>query len=159
VTVSASTPAFAALSSAGITFTPHAYQHDPRSESFGQEAADALGVDPARVFKSLLADVDGELCVGVVPVTGSLDLKALAAALGGKKATMADVARAERATGYVVGGISPLGQKRRHRTAIDVSAESWVTIYVSAGRRGLEAELAPADLASLTDAVMAPIAR
>jgi Cys-tRNA(Pro)/Cys-tRNA(Cys) deacylase len=159
VTVSASTPAFAALSSAGIRFTPHAYEHHPRSESFGQEAADALGVDPARVFKTLLVDVDGELCVGVVPVTGSLDLKALAAALGGKKATMADVTRAERATGYVVGGISPLGQKRRHRTVIDLSADDWDTIHVSAGRRGLEAELAPADLASLTDAVMAPIAR
>jgi Cys-tRNA(Pro)/Cys-tRNA(Cys) deacylase len=157
--VSASTPAFAALSSAGIAFTPHAYEHDPRAESFGLEAADALAVDPARVFKTLLADVDGELCVGIVPVTGSLDLKALAAALGAKKATMADPVRAERATGYVVGGISPLGQRRRHRTVLDVSADNWDTVFVSAGRRGLEAELAPADLVTLTGALVAPIMR
>ncbi len=157
--MSASTPAFAALSSAGIAFMPHAYEHDPRAESFGLEAADSLGVDPDRVFKTLLADVDGELCVGVVPVTGSLDLKAMAAALGAKKARMADPERAERATGYVVGGISPLGQKRRHSTVLDASAEGWDTIFVSAGRRGLEAELAPVDLVRLTDALVAPISR
>ena len=157
--MSASTPAFAALSGAGIAFTLHAYEHDPRAESFGLEAADALGVDPDRVFKTLLADVDGELCVGVVPVTGSLDLKAMAAALGAKKARMADPERAERATGYVVGGISPLGQKRRHRTVLDASGERRGSIFVSAGRRGLEAELAPADLVRLTDALVAPISR
>jgi Cys-tRNA(Pro)/Cys-tRNA(Cys) deacylase len=157
--VSASTPAFAALTRAGVPFTPHTYAHDPRAESFGREAADALGVDPARVFKTLLADVDGELCVGVVPVDRSLDLKALAAAFGGKRAAMAEPQRAERATGYVVGGISPLGQKRRHRTAIDTSAGEWDTVYVSAGRRGVEAELSPTDLVSLTEAVLAPIAR
>jgi Cys-tRNA(Pro)/Cys-tRNA(Cys) deacylase len=157
--VSASTPALAALSSAGIAFISHAYEHDPRVESFGLEAANALGVDPARVFKTLLADVDGELSVGVVPVTGSLDLKALATALGAKKARMADPERAERATGYVVGGISPLGQKRRHRTVLDASADGWDTIFVSAGRRGLEAELAPADLVRLIDAQVAPISR
>jgi Cys-tRNA(Pro)/Cys-tRNA(Cys) deacylase len=154
-----STPVFAALSSAGIAFTPHTYEHDPRVESFGLEAAGALGVDPARVFKTLIADVDGELCVGVVPVTGSLDLKALAAALGAKKARMADPERAERATGYVVGGISPLGQKRRHRTVLDASADQWDTIFVSAGRRGLEVELAPAELARLTDALVVAISR
>jgi Cys-tRNA(Pro)/Cys-tRNA(Cys) deacylase len=156
---SGSTPAFVALTRAGVPFTEHAYEHDPRSESYGQEAADALGVEPGRVLKTLLADVDGELCVGVVPVDRSLDLKALAAALGGKRATMTDPAKAERATGYVVGGISPLGQKRRHRTAVDASANDFDTVFVSAGRRGMEAELAPADLVRLTDAVLAPIAR
>jgi Cys-tRNA(Pro)/Cys-tRNA(Cys) deacylase len=153
------TPAFTALSSAGVEFTAHEYEHDPRAESYGLEAAEALGVEPARVFKTLLADVDGELCVGIVPVVATLDLKALAAALDAKKATMADPHRAERATGYVVGGISPLGQKRRHRTVLDLSADDWPTVLVSAGRRGLEVELAPADLAALTDAVLAPIAR
>lgn len=157
--VSPSTPAFAALTRAGVRFTPHAYEHDPRAESFGQEAADALGVDPARVFKTLLADVDGELCVGIVPVVRSLDLKALASALGGKRAAMAELQRAQRATGYVVGGISPLGQRRRHRTVVDASAHGWDTVFVSAGRRGVEAELSPADLVVLTGAVVAPIGR
>ena len=156
---STSTPAFAVLARAGIPFTPHEYKHDPRSESFGQEAADALGVDPARVFKTLLADVDGELCVGIVAVNRSLDLKALAAALGGKRAGMADHQRAQRATGYVVGGISPLGQKRRHRTVIDTRAGAWDTVFVSAGRRGVEAELSPHDLVTLTGAVLASIGR
>ncbi|TXL62855.1 Cys-tRNA(Pro) deacylase [Aeromicrobium terrae] len=155
----AATPAFVALDRAGVAYAPRAYDHDPRAESYGEEAARELGVDPARVLKTLLADVDGELCVGVVPVTGQLDLKALAAALGGKKATMADPARAERATGYVVGGISPLGQKRAHRTVVDVSAESFDTVLVSAGRRGLDVELAPADLLAVTRGVTAPIAR
>lgn len=154
-----STPAFASLSSAGVTFTAHEYEHDPRVESYGLEAAEALGVAPERVFKTLLVDVDGELCVGVVPVTTSLDLKALAAAFGAKRARMADPVRAERATGYVVGGISPLGQKRRHRTVLDVSVRDWDTVLVSAGRRGLEAELAPSDLEALTDAVVASISR
>ena len=155
----AATPALVALDRAGVAHEPRAYDHDPRAESYGEEAAEKLGVDPARVFKTLLADVDGELCVAVVPVTGSLDLKAFATALGAKKASMADPDRAERATGYVVGGISPLGQKRAHRTVVDVSAETFDTVLVSAGRRGLDVELAPADLVSVTRGVTAPIAR
>ena len=152
------TPAFAQLVREGVTFAERSYEHDPRAASYGLEAAEALGVEPGRVFKTLFADVDGELCVGIVPVDSSLDLKALASALGGKKAAMADPARAERATGYVVGGISPLGQKKAHRTVLDASAEYWDTVLVSAGRRGLEAELAPGDLARLTRAIVQPIA-
>ncbi len=154
-----STPALAAAQRAKVAHVVHRYDHDPRAASYGQEAADLLGLEPARVFKTLLADVDGALCVGVVPVTAQLDLKAFASALGAKKAQMADPARAEKATGYVVGGISPLGQRRRHRTVVDASADLWPTIHVSAGRRGLEIELAPADLVALTDAVRGPIAR
>ncbi|MCD9197573.1 Cys-tRNA(Pro) deacylase [Aeromicrobium wangtongii] len=154
-----STPAFAALHRAGVKFAAHSYVHDPRAESFGMEAAEALGVEPARVFKTLMAVIDGELCVGVVPVMGSLDLKALADALGGKRAQMADAAQAQRATGYVIGGISPVGQKKAHRTVIDRSASQWPTIFVSGGRRGLEAEIAPADLTRITRAVLARIAR
>ncbi len=154
-----STPAFAVLGTAGAAFTAHEYEHDPRSESYGLEAAQALGVSPSRVFKTLIADVDGELCVAVVPVETSLDLKALAAALGGKKASMADVGRAQRATGYVLGGISPLGQRRRHRTVLAASAVGLDTVFVSAGRRGLEVELSPADLVHLTAALVAPISR
>lgn len=153
------TPAFAALHRAGIAFTPHSYLHDPRADSFGMEAARALGVEPGRVFKTLMAAVDGQLCVGIVPVMGSLDLKALAGALGGKRAQMADAARAQRATGYVIGGISPLGQKKQHRTAIDQSSVRWTSVFVSGGRRGLEAELHPDDLVRLTGAVVARIAR
>ena len=154
-----STPAFVALHRAGVHFTVHSYVHDPRAESFGIEAATALGVEPARVFKTLMAVVDDELCVGVVPVMGSLDLKSLATALGGKRAQMADAAQAQRATGYVIGGISPMGQKKRHRTVVDRSASQWPTIFVSGGRRGLEAEIAPADLVGVTGAVVARIAR
>lgn len=154
-----STPAFVALHRAGVAFTVHSYVHDPRAESFGMEAATALGVDPARVFKTLMAVVDDELCVGVVPVMGSLDLKSLAAALGGKRSQMADAAQAQRATGYVIGGISPMGQKKQHRTVVDRSASAWPTIFVSGGRRGLEAELAPTDLIEITRAVVARIAR
>jgi Cys-tRNA(Pro)/Cys-tRNA(Cys) deacylase len=148
-----------ALTAAGIRFREHVYQHDPANTSFGLEAAGALGLDPERVFKTLLADLDGELVVGVVPVTGKLDLKALAAALGGKKAEMADPRLAERRTGYVVGGISPIGQKTRHRTVLDETAELWDTVYVSGGRRGFDLELAPADLVAVTGAVVAGIAR
>jgi Cys-tRNA(Pro)/Cys-tRNA(Cys) deacylase len=126
---------------------------------FGREAADALGVEPERVFKTLLADVEGRLVVGIVPVTGMLDLKALAASVGGKKAVMADAALAERRTGYVVGGISPIGQKTRHETVLDETAELWPTVFVSGGRRGLDLELAPADLIRATAAVVADIAR
>lgn len=154
-----STPAFVALHRAGVRFTPHSYVHDPRAESFGMEAAEALGVEPGRVFKTLMAVVDDELCVGVVPVMGSLDLRSLADALGGKRAQMADAAHAQRATGYVIGGISPLGQKKAHRTVVDRSSAQWPTIFVSGGRRGVEAELAPDDLVRLTRAVVARIAR
>ena len=143
----------------GVAHTVHAYEHDPGAASYGLEAAEALGVDPRRVFKTLLAALDGRLVVGVVPVTGQLDLKALASSLGGKRAEMADPAAAERATGYVVGGISPLGQKRRHPTVIDASALEFDTVLVSAGRRGLEVELAPQDLVRLTSATTARIAR
>ena len=153
------TPATVALSAAGIAFEVRAYEHDPRAASYGLEAAEALGVDPARVFKTLLASLDGSLVVGIVPVTGQLDLKALARALGGSKAVMADVAAAERATGYVAGGISPVGQKRRHRTVLDASALEHDTILVSGGRRGFDLELAPADLVAITGAVTATIGR
>ncbi|WP_424887901.1 Cys-tRNA(Pro) deacylase [Streptomyces sp. XH2] len=153
------TPAIVALEKAGTAFTVHSYDHDPAAASYGTEAAEALGRDPAQVFKTLVAEVDGALTVAVVPVSGSLDLKALAAAVGGKRAAMADPAAAERTTGYVRGGISPLGQRRRLPTALDASARSHATICVSAGRRGLEVELSPGDLAALTDAVIAPIAR
>lgn len=153
------TPAFIALHRAGIEFTPHSYVHDPRTDSYGMEAARALGVEPGRVFKTLMTAVDGDLCVGVVPVLGSLDLKALADALGGKRAQMADTGQAQRATGYVVGGISPVGQKKQHRTVLDRSSSQWPTIFVSGGRRGLEAELRPEDLVKVTRAVVARIAR
>ncbi|MFI0911147.1 Cys-tRNA(Pro) deacylase [Streptomyces abikoensis] len=154
-----STPAIVALEKAGAAFTVHAYEHDPATPSYGEEAAQALGVEPGRVFKTLVAEVDGALTVAVVPVSGSLDLKALATAVGGKRATMADPAAAERTTGYVRGGISPLGQRKRLPTALDASARAHTTICVSAGRRGLEVELAPEDLAGLTGAVVAAIAR
>ena len=153
------TPATVALTAAGIAFEVRAYEHDPRATSYGLEAAEALGVDPARVFKTLLASLDGELVVGVVPVAGQLDLKALARALGGSKAVMAEVAAAERATGYVAGGISPVGQRRRHRTLLDASALDHDTILVSGGRRGFDIELAPADLVAVTGAVTATIGR
>ncbi len=155
----AGTPATAALASAGIPFTEHAYAHDPANRDFGMEAATALGLDPDQVFKTLLVDVDGRLVVGIVPVTGKLDLKALAAAVGGKRAAMADPALAERRTGYVVGGISPIGQKTRHETVLDETAELWDVVSVSGGRRGFDLGLAPADLIRATGAVAADIAR
>ncbi|WP_149181592.1 Cys-tRNA(Pro) deacylase [Streptomyces sp. TRM49041] len=153
------TPATVALTAAGTPFTVHEYAHDPASPSYGEEAAEALGVSAERVFKTLVADVDGALTVAVVPVAGQLDLKALASAVGGKRATMADPAAAERTTGYVRGGISPLGQRKKLPTVLDESASRHETICVSAGRRGLEVELAPAHLAELTGAVLAPIGR
>ncbi|HET6354392.1 Cys-tRNA(Pro) deacylase [Streptomyces sp.] len=156
---SGGTPATVALTAAGTAFTVHAYDHDPASASYGDEAAEALGIRPDRVFKTLVADVDGELTVAIVPVAGRLDLKALATAVGAKRATMADPAAAERTTGYVRGGISPLGQRKRLRTVLDASASDHATVCVSAGRRGLEVELSPSDLASLTGAVLAPIGR
>jgi Cys-tRNA(Pro)/Cys-tRNA(Cys) deacylase len=155
----AGTPATLALTRAGVRFTVHAYDHDPSAASYGLEAAQALDLDPATVFKTLLADVDGDLVVGIVPVSGQLDLKALAAAVGGKKAVMADPAVAERVTGYVVGGISPIGQKRRLRAVLDASAVGHPTVYVSGGRRGVDLGLDPADLARVTEAALAPIAR
>jgi len=153
------TPATTALTAASVAFTVHDYAHDPRSESYGEEAATAMGIARERVFKTLLADVDGALTVAVVPVSGQLDLKALARAVGGRRAAMADPRAAERSTGYVVGGISPLGQKREHPTVVDATALDHPTVFVSAGRRGLEVELAPADLVRLTAAVTAPIGR
>ncbi|MBV1947351.1 Cys-tRNA(Pro) deacylase [Streptomyces sp. BV129] len=153
------TPATVALTAAGVAHTVHSYEHDPAHPSFGEEAAEAMGVSPDRVFKTLVADVDGTLTVAVVPVSGTLDLKALAAAVGGKRAAMADPALAERTTGYVRGGISPLGQRKKLPTVLDESAGAHPTICVSAGRRGLEVELAPADLATMTKAVLAPVGR
>lgn len=156
----ASTPAVAALTAAGIEHTLHPYEHDPASDlGYGLEAAAAIGVEPDQVFKTLCAYVDGRLSVGIVPVSGKLDLKGLAAALGGKKAEMAPPADAERSSGYVVGGISPIGQRKKLPTALDETAELFDTIYVSGGRRGLDIGLAPADLVSITDAVIAPIAK
>jgi Cys-tRNA(Pro)/Cys-tRNA(Cys) deacylase len=148
-----------ALDRAGVAFTRHAYEHDPAASSYGLEAAEALGLDPVAVFKTLLADVDGSLVVGIVPVTGQLDLKALAAAVGGKRASMADPAAAERTTGYVVGGISPIGQKKRLPTVLDASALDLATVYVSGGKRGLDLGLDPHDLVALLEAVVAPIGR
>jgi Cys-tRNA(Pro)/Cys-tRNA(Cys) deacylase len=153
------TPATAALRAAGIAFREHEYPHDPSAAGFGLEAAAALGVEPERVFKTLLAEVDGRIVVGVVPVSGRLDLKSLAAAVGGKHATMADPALAQRRTGYVVGGISPIGQKTPSPTVLDETVELWDTVYVSGGRRGFDVELAPASLIAATSATLAPIAR
>jgi Cys-tRNA(Pro)/Cys-tRNA(Cys) deacylase len=153
------TPATVALIRAGVPFTEHPYEHDASASSYGLEAASRLGLDPAQVFKTLLATVDGRLVVGVVPVSGQLDLKALAAALGGKRADLAAAADAERATGYVVGGISPVGQRRAHPTVVDESALPFDEIYVSGGRRGLDIGIAPADLVRVTRAVVARVRR
>ncbi|MGI5374708.1 Cys-tRNA(Pro) deacylase [Streptomyces sp. CA-251387] len=153
------TPATVALTAAGVSYTMHSYDHDPSHPSYGEEAAEAMGVSPDRVFKTLVADVDGNLTVAVVPVAGQLDLKALASAVGGKRATMADPALAERTTGYVRGGISPLGQRKKLPTVLDASASAHATICVSAGRRGLEVELSPEALTKLTNAALAPIGR
>ena len=153
------TPATVALERAGVAFTRHPYEHDPAAPSYGLEAAQALGLDPAGVFKTLLADVDGRLVVAIVPVVGQLDLKALAAAVGGKRAAMADPGAAERATGYVVGGISPIGQKKRLPAVLDDSALRRTTIYVSGGRRGLDLGLDPRDLVDLLGAHVARIGR
>jgi len=151
------TPATAALTAAGVSFVLHPYTHDPSAASYGAEAAEALGIDPSRVFKTLVVDVEGRLAVGIVPVSGTLDLKAMAAALGAKKAAMADPAAAQRRTGYVLGGISPLGQRQPSPTVLDSGALVLDTMLVSGGRRGLDIELAPADLVRLTNAVAAPI--
>jgi Cys-tRNA(Pro)/Cys-tRNA(Cys) deacylase len=156
----AGTPALVALTAAGVPHTAHVYEHDPANDvGYGLEAAHVLGVPPEQVFKTLLTTVDGVLTVAVVPVTGKLDLKALAHAVGGKKAAMAERAAAERATGYVVGGISPLGQKTAHPTVLDETAWLFDTVLVSGGRRSLDVELAPGDLVRLTGATVADIAR
>ncbi len=156
---SGGTPATVALESAGIAFEIRAYDHDPAAESFGIEAAELLGVHPARVFKTLVAHTDRGLVVAVVPVSGMLDLKALAAAVGSKKATMADPGDAQRSSGYVVGGISPIGQRKPLPTVLDESALVHATILVSGGRRGLDLELSPDDLISVTGATTASIGR
>lgn len=154
------TPAVVAAQRARVPYELLEYTHDPAAESYGLEAADALGLDPRTVFKTLVVETDdGKLAVGVVPVAGTLDLKAIAAALGAKRAAMADVAAAERATGYVAGGISPVGQRKRLRTVIDESALALERVHVSAGRRGLEIALAPNDLVKLCGARVARIAK
>lgn len=153
------TPATSALEKAGVAHTLHSYAHDPRAGSFGLEAAAVLGVDPGRVYKTLLVDTGDGLAVGVVPVRCSLDLKALALALGAKKVAMAAPGTAERSSGMVVGGISPLGQKRPLPTVLDVSMHAHATVLVSGGRRGLDVELPPCDLARLTAATFAAISR
>ncbi|CAN5862961.1 Cys-tRNA(Pro) deacylase [soil metagenome] len=155
------TPATLVLTRAGVAFTEHGYAADAADAAvpYGEQAARQLGVDPRRVFKTLLVEVDRRLVVAIVPVACQLALKRLAAAVGGKRAEMAAPAVAERATGYVVGGISPLGQRRRLQTVLDVSARSLPTVYVSGGRRGLQLELEPDDLIELTGATVAPVSR
>ncbi len=153
------TPATTVLVAAGVAHTLHAYDHDPRTVSFGLEAAGALDADPDRIYKTLLVDTGHGLAAGLVPVTSSLDLKAMAVALGAKKVVMAEPSAAERSSGMVVGGISPLGQKRTLPTVLDESALLHATVLVSAGRRGLDVELSPHDLVTLTGATLAPISR
>ncbi|THJ65488.1 Cys-tRNA(Pro) deacylase [Arthrobacter echini] len=157
-TGSRGTPALAALTAAQVPFTERPYTHEEGAPSYGLEAAAALGVDPVRVFKTLMTSVDGALACAVVPVDGSLDLKALAAVLGGRKAALADPAVAERRTGYVLGGISPIGQRQRSPVVVDVSVLDHATVLVSGGRRGLDIELAPTDLLAVTGARLAAIA-
>ena len=152
------TPATALVAKAKVEHRIHEYHHDPAAPSYGLEAAERLGLDPATVFKTLVAHVDGRLAVAVVPVAARLDLKALAAAAGGRRAVMAEAPDAERATGYVVGGISPLGHRKRLPVFLDESMRARPTVMVSAGRRGLELELSPADLARLAGGTFAPLA-
>lgn len=155
------TPATVLLDESGVTYQVHRYEHDPAADSYGMEAVAVLGVDPGTIFKTLMARLDddrGPLVVAIVPVAEMLDLKALARAAGAKRATMAAVGDAERASGYIVGGISPFGQKRTHKTFIDESAEICDRIYVSGGQRGLDLSLAPMDLVRVTGATLAPIA-
>lgn len=152
------TPAINAAKKAKIPYTVHQYVHDPATGSYGKEAVEKLGLNEARVFKTLVVELDsGSLAVGIIPVSAMLGMKLLAKAAGAKRVAMAEKAAVERATGYVLGGVSPLGQKKRLPTFIDSSATNFPTIYVSAGRRGLEIELKPADLASLTGAKFAAI--
>ncbi len=151
------TPAINTAKKAKIAFTVHAYNHDPTCVSYGLEASEKLGVSPDRVFKTLVVDAGQELVVAIIPVNALLGLKLVAKAAGSKKAVMADAALVERSTGYVLGGVSPLGQKKRLRTFIDTSALTHPTIHVSAGRRGLEIELTPNDLARLANASFAEL--
>jgi Cys-tRNA(Pro)/Cys-tRNA(Cys) deacylase len=151
------TPATTELSRAGIAHTLHPYEHDPRAQAYGEEAAAALGIEPQRIFKTLIATVDGTLACAVVPVAHRLDLKAFAMALGGKRAELAEPAAAARATGYVVGGISPIAQKAPLRVVVDEAATLFETVFVSAGKRGLQVELAPGDLVRMTSALVAEI--
>ncbi|MFZ7088011.1 Cys-tRNA(Pro) deacylase [Curtobacterium sp. RRHDQ10] len=153
------TPATVALDRAGVPYTSHVYEHRDTATNFGEEAAAALGLREAQVFKTLVVQVDGRLAVAIVPVANRLDLKAIAAAVGGKKATLAAPELAERRTGYVVGGISPVGQKTALATVLDRSAEAYPTIFVSGGRRGFDIELTPADLLTVTRGSTAAIAR
>ena len=148
-----------ALTAAGVIFSQHAYEHDPGARSFGLEAAEVLGLPPEQVFKTLLVDTGAGLAVAIVPVAGQLDLKAMAAAVGAKRVTLADPAAAQRSSGYVVGGISPIGQKRALPTVVDESAELFDVVYVSGGRRGLDVGLSPTDLVRVTHAVVADIGR
>lgn len=153
------TPAVDQARKAGIEHRIYEYSHDPSSESYGTEAAEKLGIPQQQVFKTLVVSLDAKvLAVGIVPVCATLNLKRIAKAAGAKKATMADPAEVERTTGYVLGGVSPLGQKKRLKTLIDESARAFATIHVSAGRRGLEIELSPQDLATLCGADFAEIA-
>jgi len=156
---SAGTPATTALTRAGVDFGVHPYEHDPAAPSYGLEAAEALGVPAEQVFKTLLVEGERGLAVGVVPVSRTLDLKAVAIALGVKKVAMAQPAAAERTTGYVVGGISPVGQKKALPTVVDDSALGFERVYVSGGRRGLDLSLSPTDLVRVTGATCASIAR
>jgi Cys-tRNA(Pro)/Cys-tRNA(Cys) deacylase len=156
------TPATAALEAAGIGYTLHPYDHDPASTDYGNEAAAALGVDPLQIFKTLVVDIGSDrpqFAVGVVPVAGMLDLKAVAKELGAKKAAMADPKAASLSSGYIVGGISPIAQKNPLPTLIDETAQLFDTIFVSAGKRGLQVEVAPEDLAAITGGRFADIAR
>ncbi|MFW2513349.1 Cys-tRNA(Pro) deacylase [Demequina sp. SO4-13] len=157
---SASTPAVAALIAADVPYTLHPYEHDPSSElSYGEEAAAALRAAPERVFKTLCVKAGDELLMAIVPVAGSLDLKAVARTIGVKRVIMADPEEAERVTGYVLGGISPVGGRKKLRAILDATAFDHDQIYISGGQRGLDIELAPADLVSVTDATTAPIAK
>jgi Cys-tRNA(Pro)/Cys-tRNA(Cys) deacylase len=156
---SPSTPATVALDRAGVSYAPHVYEHRDTATNFGEEAAAALGLREAQVFKTLVVQVDERLVVAIVPVANRLDLKAIAAAVGGKKATLAAPELAERRTGYVVGGISPIGQRTVLPTVLDRSAEDHATIFVSGGRRGFDIEIVPADLVAVTNGSTAPIAR
>lgn len=154
------TPAVREAQQAGLEFETLEYDHDPKAASYGEEAAHVLGQDPAQVFKTLVVKLDGQrLAVGIVPVNGQLDLKAMAASQKAKKAAMAPQAEAERATGYVLGGISPLGQKRRLPTTVDASARQFEHVFVSGGKRGLELKLKPEDLITLCQAACTAIAR
>ena len=150
------TPGILAAQRARVAFTVHEYEHDPAAESYGNEAVEKTGANPDQVFKTLVVSLDGkDLAVAVVPVSAMLSLKLIARAAGAKKAAMADKQLVQRTTGYVLGGVSPLGQKKRLKTFIDDSARNFATLFVSAGKRGLEIELAPEDLARLTGATFA----